>query len=52
MSTRKVLGRGLEALIPVSPAMSPEPQPGESVTTISLDTVDSNPFQPRQRFDD
>ncbi len=51
MSTRKVLGRGLEALIPSSPAMSPDAQPGEAVTKIPIETVDSNPFQPRQRFD-
>jgi ParB family chromosome partitioning protein len=50
MSTRKVLGRGLEALIP-SPTMA-EPQPGEKVTEVSIDVIEANPFQPRRRFDD
>jgi ParB family chromosome partitioning protein len=50
MSTRKVLGRGLEALIP-SPTVA-EPQPGEKVTEVSIDVIEANPFQPRRRFDD
>ncbi len=50
MSTRKVLGRGLEALIP-GPAVA-EPQPGEKVTEVSIDVIEANPFQPRRNFDD
>jgi ParB family chromosome partitioning protein len=50
MSNRKVLGRGLDALIPT--VGSVEPQPGEVPTQIPLETVDANPFQPRKRFDD
>lgn len=50
MSTRKVLGRGLEALIPV-PVVS-EPQPGENITEIPTDAIEANPFQPRRHFDD
>jgi ParB family chromosome partitioning protein len=50
MSNRKVLGRGLDALIPT--VGSVEPQPGEEPTQIPLETVDANPFQPRKRFDD
>ncbi len=52
MSTRKVLGRGLEALIPGSSVASPDPQPGEKVAQIPLEEIDANPFQPRKRFDD
>lgn len=52
MSTRKVLGRGLEALIPGSATASPEPQPGERVSQIPVEQIDANPFQPRKRFDD
>ncbi len=52
MSTsRKVLGRGLEALIPGAAAIE-QPQPGERVISVSVDEVDANPFQPRKRFDD
>ncbi len=50
MSNRKVLGRGLDALIPT--VGSVEPQAGEVPTHIPLETVDANPFQPRKRFDD
>lgn len=49
-SSRKVLGRGLDALIPT--VGSVEPQPGERTTQVPLDAVDANPFQPRKRFDD
>jgi ParB family transcriptional regulator, chromosome partitioning protein len=52
MSTRKVLGRGLEALIPGSSVASPDPQPGEKVAQIPVEEIDANPFQPRKRFDD
>jgi ParB family chromosome partitioning protein len=51
MSTRKVLGRGLEALIPGA-AMVEQPQPGERVVDVPTDAVEANPFQPRKRFDD
>jgi len=51
MSTRKVLGRGLEALIPVT-NIAAEPQPGEPVNEIPIDAIAANPFQPRKRFDD
>ena len=51
MSTsRKVLGRGLEALIPT--VTSVQPQPGENPTQVPLETVDVNPYQPRKRIDD
>ena len=50
MSTRKVLGRGIEALIPGA-AMVEQPQPGERVVDVPTDAVEANPFQPRKRFD-
>ena len=54
MATRKVLGRGLEALISSdSAAVATEglaPQPG--VTELSVHSVSPNPFQPRTRFDE
>jgi ParB family chromosome partitioning protein len=51
MSTRKVLGRGLEALIPVPSAIE-RPQPGERVLEIATDGIETNPFQPRKHIDD
>ena len=51
MSTRKVLGRGLEALIPV-PAAVERPQPGEAVLEVATDGIEANPFQPRKYVDD
>lgn len=52
MSTRKVLGRGLEALIPVPAAAVERPHPDEKVFEIATDFIDLNPFQPRKHFDD
>lgn len=51
MSTRKVLGRGLEALIP-APAAVERPQPGEAVLEVATDGIQANPFQPRKFIDD
>jgi ParB family chromosome partitioning protein len=51
MSTRKVLGRGLEALIPGAATVD-QPQAGERVVDLPTDAVEANPFQPRKRFDD
>lgn len=55
--TRKVLGRGLEALISTSTAT--EAAEGRAaipavngVTEVSVDAIGPNPFQPRTRFDD
>jgi ParB family chromosome partitioning protein len=52
MSTRKVLGRGLEALIPVPVAAIERPQPGEKVFEVATDGIDTNPFQPRKHIND
>jgi ParB family transcriptional regulator, chromosome partitioning protein len=49
-NTTPRLGRGLAALLgDVSIASSPER--GKSISTVSMDLVDSNPFQPRSDFD-
>ena len=52
MSTRKVLGRGLEALIPGAASVVEQPQPGERVLDVPTDAVEANPYQPRKYFDD
>ena len=55
---RKVLGRGLESLLPVrkSPDVTldpvAQPAPGEAVLEISLDQLDSNPYQTRTKIDE
>jgi len=53
--SKKVLGKGLEALIPQNVS---QPAPvaghadvGEKVFSLSLDTIDANPLQPRKAFD-
>ena len=51
MSTRKVLGRGLEALIPVTNSIK-RPQPGEKVQEVATEFIETNPFQPRKHIDD
>ena len=50
---RKVLGRGLEALIPAAPAATAtaEPRSG-SPAELPVDEIGPNPFQPRTRFDE
>ena len=48
---RKALGRGLDALIPVSsPTATEELAPG--VRELPISEIGSNPFQPRSRFED
>jgi ParB family chromosome partitioning protein len=54
--TRKVLGRGLEALISTSNAATavegrPAPTSG-GVAELPIEDIGPNPFQPRTRFDD
>jgi ParB family transcriptional regulator, chromosome partitioning protein len=46
---RKGLGKGLAALIG---EVDSSPERGVSVSEISVDLIDPNPFQPRQVFDD
>lgn len=52
--TRKVLGRGLDALISGdTAAVATEGLPPQAGTTeLSIELISPNPFQPRKRFDD
>ncbi|HXS82862.1 MAG TPA: ParB/RepB/Spo0J family partition protein [Methylomirabilota bacterium] len=52
--TRKVLGRGLDALISGdTAAMATEGLPAQAGTTeLPIEAISPNPFQPRKRFDD
>jgi ParB family transcriptional regulator, chromosome partitioning protein len=49
--TRKALGRGLSALIRESDAPTAVATP-EADTTVAIDLIDANPFQPRTSFDE
>jgi ParB family chromosome partitioning protein len=49
-NSRKVLGKGLSALLPTRPtAAHVEPQP-EITNHIAIDQIDANPLQPRRLF--
>jgi ParB family transcriptional regulator, chromosome partitioning protein len=49
-NARKVLGKGLSALLPTRPtAATAEPQP-EITSSIAIDQIDANPIQPRRLF--
>jgi ParB family chromosome partitioning protein len=49
-NARKVLGKGLSALLPTRPTATPaEPQP-EITNSIAIDQIDANPIQPRRLF--
>ena len=54
MTTRKVLGRGLEALISSdSAAVATEGRAVQTTTSeLSVEVISPNPFQPRTRFDE
>jgi ParB family chromosome partitioning protein len=50
---RKVLGRGLEALIPSSATATATPEaPGAGTRELPVEEIGANPYQPRTRFDD
>jgi ParB family chromosome partitioning protein len=50
---RKVLGRGLEALIPPADAATALPEaPRGGTLELSVDEIVANPYQPRTHFDD
>jgi len=49
---RKVLGRGLDALIASSSSTSAATEPSTGVQELLLEDVGPNPHQPRLRFDD
>ncbi len=48
MAARKVLGRGLESLIPDLPD---DQEDRQSVLQVPIDRISANPYQPRQSFD-
>jgi len=53
---RKALGRGISALIPARTSPSPAgpppgaPEAGDSITNLSIESIDPNPMQPRSVF--
>jgi ParB family chromosome partitioning protein len=47
---KEVLGRGLEALL--SPDLKESVTETERIKELGLDSIDANPYQPRERFDD
>ncbi|MGA2963304.1 MAG: ParB/RepB/Spo0J family partition protein [Candidatus Korobacteraceae bacterium] len=52
---RKVLGRGLDTLIPAARAATatqPTPGPGEMIHQLAVEQIDRNPYQTRSRFDE
>jgi ParB family chromosome partitioning protein len=52
---RKVLGRGLDTLIPAARAATatqPAPGPGEMIHQLAVEQIDRNPYQTRSRFDE
>jgi ParB family chromosome partitioning protein len=52
---RKVLGRGLDTLIPAARAASatqPVSAPGEMIRQLPVEQIDHNPYQTRSRFDE
>lgn len=55
MTTRRALGRGLEALIPTRPAVAVEADasgaPAGTPLEVDIERIRPNRFQPRQRFD-
>ena len=48
--SKEVLGRGLEALL--SPDLKDSVSETERVKELDIDSIDANPHQPRERFDD
>ena len=51
---RKVLGRGLDSLIPAARAAAATqvaPAPGEMIRQLPIEQIDRNPYQTRSRFD-
>ncbi len=50
---KKVLGRGLEALIPISGTATATPEaPRGGTSELPVDEIVANPYQPRTRFDE
>ena len=49
-NARKVLGKGLSALLPTRPPVTPIEPPPEITSSIGIDQIDANPLQPRRLF--
>ena len=49
-NARKVLGKGLSALLPTRPPVTPVPPAPEVTNSIGIDQIDPNPLQPRRLF--
>lgn len=49
--SRRGLGRGLDSLLPATPARSEEPAPG-GLLEVPVDSIEPNPLQPRHHFDE
>ena len=52
MAKRNVLGRGLDVLIPDNAKESQNNVSSSGVNEISLDKIEANPYQPRNKFDE
>jgi ParB family chromosome partitioning protein len=52
MASRKVLGRGLSALIQSSAERAPDPEPSAAPLFVAVANIAPNPAQPRKRFSD
>jgi len=48
---RKVLGRGLSALLPPKPVTMPRPESEAGLKVISISQIEPNHLQPRTVFD-
>jgi ParB family chromosome partitioning protein len=49
-NARRVLGKGLNALLPTRPPITPVEAPLEIANDIGIDQIDPNPLQPRRLF--
>jgi ParB family chromosome partitioning protein len=49
-NARKVLGKGLSALLPTRPPVTSVAPPPEITNSIGIDQIDPNPLQPRRLF--
>ncbi len=49
---RKVLGRGLDTLLPAARGAAPTHTAGETVREIAVELIDRNPYQTRMHFDE
>ena len=52
MNQKKVLGRGLGALIPQRPAEAPAAAPSAGLMEIAIESIAPNPYQPRKTFNE